>query len=41
MTTDEQFTEFVARTSGRLLHAGDLLTGDRARAEDLLQTALA
>jgi RNA polymerase sigma-70 factor (sigma-E family) len=35
------FEVFVAAASGRLLHAGDLLTGDRARAEDLVQLALA
>lgn len=38
---DDEFTDFVAAVSRRLLHAGDLLTGDRARAEDLVQHALA
>jgi RNA polymerase sigma-70 factor (sigma-E family) len=38
---DEDFAVFVAARSRRLLHAGDLLTGDRARAEDLVQQALA
>ncbi len=41
MSHDEQFSAFVAARSTRLLHAADLLTGDRARAEDLLQGALA
>jgi len=41
LTPDEDFTLFVQGASGRLLHAGDLLTGDRARAEDLVQNALA
>lgn len=41
VSDDEDFTAFVARTSPRLLHSGDLLTGDRTRAEDLLQNALA
>ncbi len=35
------FEAFVTGASGRLLHAGDLLTGDRARAEELVQLALA
>jgi RNA polymerase sigma-70 factor (sigma-E family) len=35
------FTEFVRAASGQLLHAAWLLTGDRHRAEDLVQTALA
>lgn len=35
------FTEFVHAASGQLLHAAWLLTGDRHRAEDLVQTALA
>lgn len=35
------FEEFVVVCSDRLLRTAFLLTGDRARAEDLLQTALA
>lgn len=38
---DAGFSAFVAASSRRLLHAGDLLTGDRARGEDLVQHALA
>ncbi len=38
---DAAFTDFVTATSRRLLHAADLLTGDRPRAEDLVQHALA
>jgi RNA polymerase sigma-70 factor (sigma-E family) len=37
----EGFEEFVAMRSGRLLRTAYLLTHDWARAEDLLQTALA
>ncbi len=37
---DESFHVFVAARSRHLLHAAHLLTGDRHRAEDLLQTAL-
>jgi RNA polymerase sigma-70 factor (sigma-E family) len=37
---DEDFGRFVAATAGRLLHAADLLAGDRSRAEDLVQYAL-
>ena len=37
---DEGFSVFVAARSRHLLHAAHLLTGDRHRAEDLLQTAL-
>ena len=37
---DEEFSAFVAARSRHLLHAAHLLTGDRHRAEDLLQTAL-
>ncbi len=37
---DEQFSAFVAARSRHLLQAAHLLTGDRHRAEDLLQTAL-
>lgn len=37
---DEAFTAFVAARSRHLLQAAHLLTGDRHRAEDLLQTAL-
>lgn len=40
-TGDEDFDAFVAAVSGRLLHAADLLTGDRARGEDLVQHGLA
>jgi RNA polymerase sigma-70 factor (sigma-E family) len=36
----ESFEAFVAARSRHLLHAAHLLTGDRHRAEDLLQTAL-
>jgi RNA polymerase sigma-70 factor (sigma-E family) len=38
---DDQFVEFVRASSTRLLHAAYLLTGDRHRAEDAVQTALA
>lgn len=38
---DEDFAAFVDRCASRLLHTADLLTGDRARAEDLVQDALA
>jgi len=38
---DELFTTFVASRSAALLRTAYLLTGDHARAEDLLQTALA
>jgi RNA polymerase sigma-70 factor (sigma-E family) len=34
------FTDFVRASSGSLLHTAWLLTGDRHRAEDLVQTAL-
>ncbi|MCW2605862.1 MAG: polymerase, sigma-24 subunit, subfamily [Frankiales bacterium] len=37
---DEAFTAFVGARSRHLLQAAHLLTGDRHRAEDLLQTAL-
>lgn len=37
---DEAFSAFVAARSRHLLHGAHLLTGDRHRAEDLLQTAL-
>lgn len=36
----DSFEVFVAARSRHLLHAAHLLTGDRHRAEDLLQTAL-
>ncbi|GAA1584812.1 SigE family RNA polymerase sigma factor [Actinomadura kijaniata] len=35
------FTDYVEKHSGRLLRSAYLLTQDRARAEDLVQTALA
>jgi RNA polymerase sigma-70 factor (sigma-E family) len=38
---DEEFSEFVRQTSGRLLATAYALTGDRGRAEDLTQTAYA
>ncbi|RZS79379.1 RNA polymerase sigma-70 factor (sigma-E family) [Motilibacter rhizosphaerae] len=38
---DEEFVAFVAATSQRLLHVAWLVCGDRHRAEDLVQTALA
>ncbi len=38
---EQEFTAFVAAVSGRLVHAGDLLTGSRARGEDLVQHGLA
>lgn len=38
---EDEFTAFVIGASGRLLRAADLLTGDRSRAEDLVQHALA
>ena len=41
MTEPDGFEEFVAVRSARLLRTAYLLTGDWARAEDLLQTALA
>lgn len=37
---EASFESFVAARSRHLLHAAHLLTGDRHRAEDLLQTAL-
>ena len=37
---EASFSAFVAARSRHLLHAAHLLTGDRHRAEDLLQTAL-
>lgn len=37
---DAAFTSFVAARSRHLLQAAHLLTGDRYRAEDLVQTAL-
>ncbi|GAA1984118.1 SigE family RNA polymerase sigma factor [Amycolatopsis minnesotensis] len=37
---DDRFAEFVHSASPRLLHAAYLLTGDRHRAEDAVQTAL-
>jgi RNA polymerase sigma-70 factor (sigma-E family) len=37
---DASFEQFVAARSRHLLQAAHLLTGDRHRAEDLLQTAL-
>jgi RNA polymerase sigma-70 factor (sigma-E family) len=40
MPAEEEFTAFVAAFYGRLLHIADLLTGDRSRAEDLLQAVL-
>ncbi len=39
-SSDERFRAFVADRSRHLLQAAHLLTGDRHRAEDLLQTAL-
>lgn len=38
--TEESFTHFVLAHQSRLLHTAYLLTGNRASAEDLLQTAL-
>jgi RNA polymerase sigma-70 factor (sigma-E family) len=40
-TTPDGFVEFVAARSGSLLRSAWLLTGDAAKAEDLLQTVLA
>jgi RNA polymerase sigma-70 factor (sigma-E family) len=37
---DDAFTAFVHQNHRRLLHTAELLTGDRGRAEDLLQTVL-
>ena len=37
---EQEFNAFVAARSRHLLHTAYLLTGDRHRAEDLLQTAL-
>jgi RNA polymerase sigma-70 factor (sigma-E family) len=39
-STDEEFTAFVRDNHRRLLRVAELLTGDRGRAEDLLQTVL-
>jgi RNA polymerase sigma-70 factor (sigma-E family) len=36
----DDYGEFVTAAYARLIHAADLLTGDRARAEDLVQHAL-
>jgi len=38
---DEEFSRYVTERSGALLRVAYLLTGNRADAEDLLQTALA
>ena len=38
---DREFDDFVASSGRRLLRAAQLLTGDRHRAEDLLQDVLA
>ncbi len=38
---EREFDDFVTAVSRRLLHAGDLPTGDRTRAEDLAQHGLA
>ena len=38
---DEEFTDFVGAHGQRLLRTAVLLTGDRGRGEDLLQTSLA
>ena len=38
---EHEFEAFVHAVSGRLLHAGDLLTGSRSGAEDLVQHGLA
>ena len=38
---DDEFTAFVVDHAPRLLRTACLLTGDRGRGEDLLQTALA
>lgn len=40
MSRDAAFTEFVAARRGHLLRVALALTGDRHRAEDLVQTAL-
>lgn len=37
---DREFSDFVAGSQRRLVHFADLLTGDHARAEDLVQDAL-
>jgi RNA polymerase sigma-70 factor (sigma-E family) len=37
---DEEFAAFVAANHARMLHVAELLTGDRGRAEDLLQNVL-
>jgi DNA-directed RNA polymerase specialized sigma24 family protein len=37
---DDGFAAFAGANARRLRHAARLLTGDDARAEDLLQTAL-
>jgi RNA polymerase sigma-70 factor (sigma-E family) len=37
---DDEFVEFAQASSGRLLHAAFLLTGDRHQAEDAAQSAL-
>lgn len=40
LSSDEAFTEFVAAHGARLVRSAELMCGDRARAEDLVQTAL-
>jgi RNA polymerase sigma-70 factor (sigma-E family) len=37
----EEFSGFVARTQGRMVRLGELLSGDRGRAEDLAQHGFA
>ncbi len=37
----DEFRAFVVGSQRRLLHVADLLTGDRGRAEDVVQQALA
>lgn len=40
-STNTDFEEFVGQCGGRLIRTAELLTGSRARAEDLVQDALA
>ena len=40
MTDDEEFADFVASSSGRLLRTAGLLCGDPLHAEELVQAAL-
>jgi len=39
-SADDEFAAFVGANHARMLHVAELLTGDRGRAEDLLQNVL-